>query len=193
MKIKDFLKPHKKLLFISGIVLFLGGSALLWNTWPYTEYKGLSMRQEWNIADNIANSPNHKIFANGLYDFDYYTFLRGDGPFTVFLPTDKGYSKLSSELKYFLNDNKNNQGSIRQVLLYHVVKGRYLASDLKDGMQLETVEGEKMIVTRVSGQWVINGAAFIETRDIITKNGVIHIIDKYLLPPSIAALEANEN
>lgn len=188
-KIQEYIKTHKKKFIVSGIILIvLVTAALLWYRWPYNEYEGLGMRPELDVADNIAVAPAHQIFASALYDFEYNTFLHGNGPFTVFVPTDAGYNDLSPEMKFFLNDN-NNQGYIRQILLYHVVKGRYLAEDLKDGMMLETVQGEKIIVTRVGEQWIINGAALIQTRDAISSNGVIHVISNYLLPPSVAVLE----
>jgi uncharacterized surface protein with fasciclin (FAS1) repeats len=179
-------KLKKKPLVISLVVILIliAAALLIWFKWPYQEYEGLGMRPDWDVADNIVSAPGNQIFAGVVYNLEYTTFLHGTGPFTVFVPTDESYKNLPPETKAYLN-NIQNQWAIRQVMLYHVVKGRYLYSDFKDGMQLETVQGEKLAFVKKNDYWEINGYAHIQTPDILSKNGVIHVTDNYLLPPSL--------
>lgn len=177
-------KVKRRYYVISGIVLVSLIAAFVWYKWPYQEYAGTGMRPTWNVADNIVRSPQSQIFATAVYNLGYTTFLAGEGPYTVFVPQDKSYNDLSQELKYFLADTQN-QASLRQVILFHVVPGRYHLADLKDGMVLTTVQGEEIQIGRYYGQVILNGSSFIETYDIEAKNGIIHTVNGYLIPPSI--------
>lgn len=179
---------RRRNIVIGGIIFAVLLVGLIWYKWPYQEYQEVGMRPTWNIAENIMQSPNSQIFASAVYNLEYTTFLEGEGPYTVFIPSDEAYTKLSDEMKYFLADT-NNQGSIRQVVLYHVVPGLYRFSDLKDGTVLTTVQGKELVVTRSADQVILNGSSFIENYDIMATNGVIHTVNGYLLPPSISSLE----
>lgn len=181
-------KKNKKYLLWGGILLLvLGIGVAFWKFWPW-EYTKLNMRTDLTVSENILSSPENKIFANAIASAGYTTFLEGEGPFTVFLPTDKAYANLSPETRGALTDPEN-PGLSRQVLLYHVVKGRYLAADIKEGMTLETVQGELLHFSWKDGYLVINGYSYVEIPNVVSKNGIIHISTNYLLPPSI--LEEN--
>lgn len=175
---------RRRNLVIGGIIFTVLLVGIIWYKWPYKEYKEVGMRPNWNIAENIMQAPGSQIFASAVYNLEYTTFLEREGPYTVFIPSDAAYNKLSVEQKYFLADT-SNQGSIRQVVLYHVVPGRYKFSDLKDGMVLTTVQGEELVVTHSADQVILNGNSFIENYDIMAKNGVIHTVNNYLLPSGI--------
>ncbi|MGH7203641.1 MAG: fasciclin domain-containing protein [Candidatus Levyibacteriota bacterium] len=179
------IKLSKRVLLICGVIVILAAISIWLLFKPtYTVDKVLNMRPVWDVADNIVSSPTDKIFATSLYNLGYTTFLHGKGPYTVFVPTDKAYRNLPLTTKGLLAKNENSP-YIRQVLLYHVVKGLYRYSDLRDGMTLKTVEGENLKFTKKGNYWVINGYSYIQTYDVMSKNGVIHIVTNYLLPPSL--------
>lgn len=175
---------RRRHIFIGCIILVGLIGILVWISWPHQEYKATGMRPQWNVADNIVRASQSQIFATAVYNLGYTKFLSGEGPYTVFVPLDRSYNDLTQELKYLLADTKN-EGSIRQTILYHVVPGRYILSDLQDGTVLTTVQGEQIYVTRYNGQIILNGSSYIEIYDIEAKNGIIHQVDGYLIPPSM--------
>lgn len=174
----------KKFLIIVCLIVIIITAGLIWKNWPWMEYDGLKMRPDFDVAQNIMISPKNTIFTEALSLTGYNTFLQGDGPYTVFVPTDVAYENLSPETKAALADPEY-EGEARQVVLYHVVKGHYLAADIKDGMTLETVQGEKLKFTWDDGYMVINGYSYVEVPNVVSKNGVIHMTTNYLLPPSV--------
>lgn len=111
------------------------------------------------------------------------TTLSGDGPFTVFAPTDDAFAALPEGLlaKLLLPKNK---AVLQQILTYHVVAGKLSSADLAAGT-LDSVEGSKITVTLVDGKPVLNGAAKILIADVPATNGVIHAIDAIILPPGL--------
>jgi len=113
------------------------------------------------------------VQAAGLEDV-----LRGDGPFTVFAPTNAAFDALpDGVLESLLGDPEG----LAQVLTYHVVAGRVMAADLQEGQLVTTVQGEEIRITLAGGARV-NGVDITAT-DVEAANGVIHIIDAVLLPP----------
>lgn len=176
--------PRKKVLFSILFVIVIIFGVLLWLNWPFQQYDGFKMSPKWDISDNIITEPTDRIFASGIYNTGYNVFLHDKGPFTVFVPVDKSYNNLSATTKdSFMN--KDNIGSLRQMLLYHVVKGEYRYADLRDGMKLKTLEGEELTFTKKGNFFVINGYSYIQTPDLVSKNGVIHMTTNYLIPPSM--------
>jgi len=105
--------------------------------------------------------------------------LQGDGPFTVFAPTDAAFSAIQAEVDKLLKPE--SKAKLSKILTYHVVSGKMNAADLKDGQELTTVEGGKLKVTVKDGKVTVGGAK-VATADITASNGVIHVIDKVLLP-----------
>jgi len=105
--------------------------------------------------------------------------LQGEGPFTVFAPTDAAFAAIQSEVDKLLKPE--NKTKLSKILTYHVVSGKAKAADLKDGQELTTVEGGKLHVTIKDGKVTVGGA-HVTTADIEASNGVIHVIDKVLLP-----------
>jgi len=105
--------------------------------------------------------------------------LQGNGPFTVFAPTDAAFADIQSEVDKLLKpENKSN---LSKILTYHVVSGKMKAAGLRDGQDLTTVQGSKLKVMVKDGTVTV-GNAKVTTADIIASNGVIHVIDKVLLP-----------
>jgi len=104
--------------------------------------------------------------------------LSGEGPFTVFAPTDEAFSKLpEGTLEELLNDEER----LRQVLTHHVVSGRVTAKQVMNMKSAETLGGESLPI-RVEGEAVHVGDATVVQADVMASNGVIHVIDTVLLP-----------
>ena len=106
-----------------------------------------------------------------------------NGPFTVFAPTDDAFAALPAGLVECLLE-PDNKGALSAILTYHVVDGQVLSTDLTDGMMAPTLQGEDVTINTTDGV-VINDSATVTTADITTSNGVIHVINAVLVPPSI--------
>jgi uncharacterized surface protein with fasciclin (FAS1) repeats len=132
-----------------------------------------------NIADIVAGDPNFSTLASLLQQADLISVLEGDGPFTVFAPTNAAFEALPPETLASLTDPANSE-ALTDVLLYHVVEGEVLSSDLQDGVMLTTVQGDDLVVT-VSDQGLQVNGVNVVTGDIEATNGVIHVIDGVLL------------
>lgn len=105
--------------------------------------------------------------------------LKGDGPFTVFAPTDKAFRHLDHGV---LRKLWRHRSELKNVLLFHVAGKTILSADLKDGGKIETLFDKKELSVEIeSGKVKINGAT-VETADILATNGVIHVIDQVLTP-----------
>lgn len=103
--------------------------------------------------------------------------LKGEGPFTVFAPTDDAFAALpEGTVEGLLNDIP----TLTSILTYHVVPGAVMSTDLSDGMMAETVNGQSVTIT--IGEGVQVDGANVTTADIEASNGVIHVIDAVILP-----------
>ena len=103
--------------------------------------------------------------------------LKGEGPFTVFAPTDAAFAKLPKGTVEALLQDK---AKLTSILTYHVVPGKLLAADVVKSKSLTTVQGQKLTVDASKGA-KINGANIVKT-DVLASNGVIHVIDAVVLP-----------
>lgn len=117
--------------------------------------------------------------------------LQSDGPFTVFAPTNEAFAALPEGVLEMLL-KPENKDKLVAVLTYHVVPGKVMSGDLKDGMTAATAEGSEIEVMINYGTVKINNAK-VAMADIEASNGVVHVIDTVILPPSIKkALAAND-
>jgi uncharacterized surface protein with fasciclin (FAS1) repeats len=132
------------------------------------------------VVDIIVNSPDHTILETAVVAAGLVEALSGTGPFTVFAPTDAAFNALpAGTLEAVLADN----ALLTAILTYHVVSASALSTDLSDGMSITTLNGEDVVVT-INGNGVfINGAQVI-VADLLADNGVVHVIDAVLLPPT---------
>ena len=179
------LTQKKKILISSLVVVVIAailGAFFYFQKSENQNYKGLNMSPGWDVANNIQYGSQNTNFAQEMKDSEYYTFLQGKGPYTIFVPTDKAYDNLPAKTKELMD---NDEGSLRQILLYNIVKGSYKLADFRDGMTLTTVQGDTITVTKKGNYWVLNGYSYIETPDAVSKNGVIHMTTNYLIPPSL--------
>jgi uncharacterized surface protein with fasciclin (FAS1) repeats len=103
--------------------------------------------------------------------------LKGEGPFTVFAPTDEAFAKIPEDQIQALLANKTQ---LTEVLTYHVVAGSVMSTDLEDGMQVETLQGGNLSIDTTEGV-MVNDAKVVQA-DIECTNGVIHAIDTVLMP-----------
>jgi uncharacterized surface protein with fasciclin (FAS1) repeats len=106
--------------------------------------------------------------------------LKGEGPFTVFSPTNQAFATLGSQqLSELLQPENRDQ--LSGILTYHVVPGELTADRLEDGQKLETVQGETLTVSVSGGEVKVNDATVVQP-DVDASNGVVHVIDGVLTP-----------
>jgi len=139
------------------------------------------MEKEMTMSKNIVAiaATDCKTLAAAVTAAGLIETLQGEGPFTVFAPTDEAFAAIQSAVDDLLKPE--NKEKLSKILTYHVVSGEMMAADLEDGQELTTVEGSKLKVMVKDGM-VMVGNAKVTTADIVASNGVIHVIDKVLLP-----------
>ena len=115
------------------------------------------------------------VKAAGLVDT-----LKGSGPFTVFAPTDAAFAKLPAGTVESLL-KPENKAKLQAILTYHVVAGQVMAQEVVKLHSAKTVEGQEVNIKTANGGVMVNNANVTKT-DIMTSNGVIHVIDTVLLP-----------
>ena len=107
--------------------------------------------------------------------------LQGEGPFTLFAPTDAAFAALpAGTLEGLLADPE----ALKQILLYHVVSGKVMSTDVVMLTEATSVEGSTIAISVVDGVVTLNGTAKVVTVDVEASNGVIHVIDAVILPPA---------
>jgi uncharacterized surface protein with fasciclin (FAS1) repeats len=133
------------------------------------------------VVDIIVNSENHNTLEAAVVAAGLVETLSGVGPFTVFAPTDAAFSLLpAGTIDALLADPT---GLLTEILLYHVVSGTALSTDLSDQQEIVTINGLSVTVT-INGAGVFINDAQVIVADIIADNGVVHVIDAVLLPPT---------
>ena len=132
------------------------------------------------VADGRFTTLVAAVQAAGLVDT-----LKGAGPFTVFAPTDEAFAKLPAGTVENLLKPENLE-TLKNVLLYHVVSGNVMAADVVtlDGKTADTVAGSAVNISVKDGNVFLNENVQVIITDIVTSNGVIHVIDTVLLPPA---------
>ncbi|MEJ8837524.1 fasciclin domain-containing protein [Ramlibacter sp. AN1133] len=132
--------------------------------------------QAKDIVDTAVAAGQFNTLATALQKAGLVDTLKGKGPFTVFAPTDEAFARLPKEqLDALLAD----PAMLAAVLTYHVVPGRVMAKDVKAG-DVATVQGGKLTV-RTTGGVMVNDARVVKA-DVVADNGVIHVIDRVVLP-----------
>ncbi len=134
------------------------------------------------VVDVIVGSDVHNLLEAAVIEADLAGALSGEGPFTVFAPTDDAFIALASTLGATAEDLLALP-NLADILLYHVVGAQVLSTDLADGATATTLLGEDVTVSiECDGSIFINDAQ-VTVADIVTDNGVVHVIDAVLLPP----------
>ena len=130
-----------------------------------------------DIVETAVSAGQFKTLVTALQEADLVDTLKGDGPFTVFAPTDAAFAKLpAGALDALLKD----KSKLAAVLTYHVVPGKVMAAQVKPG-EVKTVQGQSLNVSTKGGSVMVDNAQVTKT-DINASNGVIHVIDTVILP-----------
>lgn len=131
-----------------------------------------------DIVTTAVDAGIFKTLATALTEAGLIETLQGKGPFTVFAPTDEAFAKLpKGTVEGLLKDKE----ALKKVLLYHVVSGNVMSTDVVKLSEATTVEGSKVKIKVVDGNVMLNDAK-VTTADVKASNGVIHIIDTVLSP-----------
>lgn len=133
-----------------------------------------------NIVQTAVGAGQFTTLASLLKQAGLAKTLQGAGPFTVFAPTDAAFAKVP---KSTLNALAKDRKALRSVLLYHVVAGKVTAAKVVRRNSARTLNGQSVSI-RVRGGKVFVGGARVTTPDVMASNGVIHVIDKVLIPKS---------
>lgn len=134
-----------------------------------------------DIVDTAVENGSFETLVAAVQAADLVDVLKGDGPFTVFAPTDEAFAALPEGTveSLLLPENKDQ---LVAILTYHVVPGKVMSTDLSDDMEAATVQGETVTIDLDSGVQV--EGANVVIADVETSNGVIHVIDTVILPGS---------
>jgi uncharacterized surface protein with fasciclin (FAS1) repeats len=142
---------------------------------------GALMTPDKDIVANAMNANNVKTLVAAVAAAGLVETLKGTGPFTVFAPTDEAFAKLPQGTVETLVKPENKE-KLTGILTYHVVPGAWRSTDLAEGEQkVKTVNGKEITITKKDGKVWVNGAMVI-IADVISSNGVTHVIDTVLMP-----------
>jgi uncharacterized surface protein with fasciclin (FAS1) repeats len=187
---------------LAGIaaVVILGGGALVFLSRDNdsTESKDTTSK----TSEQVTEKPAEKKVASDIVDLaigteqlstlvtavkagDLVSTLKGDGPFTVFAPTNSAFAALPAGTLDTLLLPENKQ-TLAGILTYHVVSGKVMSSQLTDGQVIKTVQGQNLTVMIDGGKVMLKdakgGMSTVTSADIDAKNGVVHVIDSVVMP-----------
>lgn len=136
-----------------------------------------------NIVQTAQSLPDFSILVEAVVAADLQATLSGTGPFTVFAPTNAAFAALLSELGISKSALLADKALLTKVLTYHVVSGRVLKANVPVGTPITTVQGDTFTVNAALAIADQRGrSANIVATDVLTSNGVIHVVDKVILP-----------
>ncbi len=141
-------------------------------------FSALAQAADKDIVDTAVAAGKFNTLAKALQATELVDALKGDGPFTVFAPTDEAFSKLPEGA---LQELISKPEELKKILLYHVVAGKVTSQQVTGISEAETLSGKSIKVKVRDGKVYINDAQVIQA-DVMTSNGVIHVIDTVLLP-----------
>jgi len=163
---------------MSRLIRFVAASAVLMALFLSG---AVARAAEKDIVDTAVAAGQFKTLASALDAAGLVGTLKGDGPFTVFAPTDEAFAKLpAGTVENLLKPENKDQ--LVAVLTYHVVPGTVKAADVVKLDEVKTVNG-KMVDINVKGDTAMVNNAEVTKVDIPASNGVIHVIDTVILPP----------
>jgi uncharacterized surface protein with fasciclin (FAS1) repeats len=139
-----------------------------------------------NIVELAASNKNFSKLVAAVKAAELVEAFSGTGPYTLFAPTDAAFAKLpAGTLDKLLKPE--NKLALQKVLKYHVISGAVMAADVKTG-KVDSAEGSALNIVASKGSVTVGGAKVVKA-DNVASNGVIHIIDKVLIPPDLTALK----
>jgi len=131
-----------------------------------------------DIVDTAVAAGNFQTLVSAVEAAGLVDTLKGEGPFTVFAPTDEAFAKIPQEQLESLLENKTQ---LTAVLTYHVIAGKVMSTDLTDDMAVATVQGDNVTINLDEDGFMVNDAKVVQA-DIECINGVVHAIDTVLMP-----------
>ena len=135
-----------------------------------------------DVVDTAVQAGTFATLVSAINAAGLTEMLKGPGPFTVFAPTDDAFAALApGTLDELLKPEKIED--LKAILSYHVVPGKVMAADVANLVSTVTANGKELKVTVVDSVVMVNDAKVTKT-DIVASNGVIHVIDKVLIPPT---------
>jgi uncharacterized surface protein with fasciclin (FAS1) repeats len=148
---------------------------------PSTEQEASEASSEaGTIVDVASENPDFETLVSAVQQADLVETLSGDGPFTVFAPTNDAFAKIPADQ---LNAILADKDQLTSILTYHVVPAKVMAADLQPQQMVTTVQGQDVDIQVADGKATINGCNIVTT-DVEASNGVIHVIDCVLTPPA---------
>ncbi|MBG8553632.1 fasciclin domain-containing protein [Hymenobacter guriensis] len=146
------------------------------------EVGGARMTPDKDLVANAVNSKEHTTLVSAVQAAGLAETLKGPGPYTVFAPSNAAFNNLPYGAMAGLMRPESKE-KLQGVLKYHVIPSRIMAADLRDGQQLTTLSGDKIKVSVKDGKVKINNAN-VTISDVVSSNGITHVIDQVLLPPA---------
>ena len=151
---------------------------------PPSMAKAEDKMESMDIVDTAVAAGSFKTLAAALGAAGLVDALKGEGPFTVFAPTDQAFAALpAGTVEGLLKDPE----ALAEILKYHVVAGKVMAADAAKLTEAETLQGTPIAISAKDGKVMINDAEVISA-DVMASNGVIHVINKVILPPAEGAM-----
>jgi len=152
---------------------------------------GAAMYPSKNIVENAMNSKDHTTLVAAVKAAGLVETLQGKGPFTVFAPTNAAFEKLAKAAPATYQAVLADPALLAKVLTYHVVAGDIRAAQASGVAQqngkVNALQGEPISFSLKAGKLTLNGSATVVAADIRATNGVIHVIDTVIVPPSLSA------
>ena len=144
-----------------------------------------ALAAEKDIVDTAVANGSFKTLVAAVKAADLVDVLKGDGPLTVLAPTDEAFAKLPEGTVESLLKPENKDKLIA-ILKYHVIPGKAMAKDVVKlgGKEVKTVQGESAKIQVADGKVTVDGAKVVKT-DVVASNGVIHVLDTVIIPPSM--------
>lgn len=176
MQQKLLISHHKKTIMKKIKSLFVGLMLTI-----FVAHSGISQSQD--IVGLAVGNENLSTLVAAVKAAGLVETLQGSGPFTVFAPTNEAFAALpAGTLESLLKPE--NKAKLVSILTYHVIGAKVMSSDLSNGQKAKTVEGEDVKVSIGSEGVMINDAKVVAA-DVSASNGVVHVIDKVILPPKM--------
>ena len=159
-------------------IFFMGANAYADCGADHTKAKSAKAEMKKDIIETAISADDFGTLVTAVKTAGLVEALKGDGPFTVFAPTDEAFAKLpKGTVEALLKDKEK----LTAILTYHVVPGKVMAADVVKVKSAETLNGQSVAVNVKDNTVMIDNAKVVAT-DIICSNGVIHVIDEVILP-----------
>lgn len=181
----------RKMGILGVSVLAVAGLALSCQAWEKKEDKKDDKKEQVtaavkakmeNLVETAMASDDLSTLVGLIKAADLVKTLEGKGPFTVFAPTNEAFSKMGKDKLADLKKPENRE-KLKKLILFHVVSGDISSAKLADMSRVKTEEGDSLAVTKRNGKIYVGNAQVVGA-DMDASNGVIHLIDKALMPPT---------